>query len=162
MLIDTKIPYGLTLAKEINIKGLQDYYSPHLDALQTEFLEFKQLSTDTLNQAKQLLKHKSDMELTQLEIELAELTSILFSIGECRTNAEAYQTIFEIVNYQPKPPQKEASESDRKLSLNVRTINQNNLFRHLKNMEDKLEKRISVFQSILKAETARLEKAHNL
>jgi len=81
--------------------------------------------------------------------------AIHYSLGQAVADAKTYQQMHDILHHCPK--KQKYSEADRKLYTGTKTLKQSNLVAQLKNAEDKMEKRITVLQSVLKAETARMQ-----
>jgi hypothetical protein len=148
---------GLSLPldpQEEELSSLQTHFLNNYDVLEAEFLTFQTKCINLLELAFEKLTEKIDTDPVTLQEALLTNMSLHYSLGVSTADAKTYQQIYEILHYCPK--KQKYSEADRKLYTGTKTLKQSNLVAQLKNAEDKMEKRITVLQSVLKSETARI------
>jgi len=136
---------------------LSQFFIEHFDSIQKEYAAFCIEANETLTTVKEYFSKKIEPDPTFLADDLSNLTSVLFYVGENVANSQTFCSIYDIIFFCEKS--KAMSESDRKAYTNVKTLHQKNLLAQLKNADDRLGTRISVCQSILKAEMIKLNRA---
>lgn len=135
---------------------LRDLLAANTESLDKEFREFEKFAYQVINEAKKRLTEKVDTEPVALQDELVECSALSFTVGQASADAKVYQQLYELLHYYPKKPK--YSEGDRKLYTQTKAVKQFYLVKQLTNAEERLDKRITIFQSILKAETSRWQK----
>jgi len=139
-----------------DIIKLQSYLIENFDAIQKEFLAFLDSIKPIIKEAEELVKKAFDNDPVQLEEDMDKRASLSYTVGKFFVDACTYLNVYEIIHYQPKSDK--ISEADRKRTLRYKTSVQNSVFSNLKNLCEKLDKKVSVGQSILKFETQRFLK----
>lgn len=142
--------------EEPDLINLQDYFLERIDVLSQEFAIFKQNAKKVLKLTVETFGQKLDTDPVSLQEELIRNMSIFYTLGQMSADSKTFQQIYEILHYCPKKPK--YSELDRKRYTDIKTIQQANLLAQLRNGEEKMEKRITVIQSVLKAEVTRMQK----
>ena len=104
--------------------------------------------------AAMLVSNSTDPNI--IKQDLSNLTAISASVGEVFADANSYNTLYKVLYFCEKL--KKFSEADRKLYTEIKTMSQNNLLEHIKIMSDRIDKKITVYQSILKNITAELSR----
>jgi len=141
---------------QTSLSDLREHFLGQKEAVFKSFDDFKLRADKVLEQTKQMLRVQMDNDPSQIEMELGQLTSISYTLGLFVSKAKNMISIYEIMNYYPKT--KELSEADRKQLVETKIMPQRSLLNMLVNAEEKIDKRISVLQSILKMETERWKK----
>jgi len=142
--------------EEQELVDLRSHFQQHADILKEEFSSFYRKSKQILALADSELSKNIDTDPVLIEDALISHMSIYYSVGQCVADAKTYLQIYSILHYSPK--KQKYSEADRKLYTNTKSLIPNNLVLKLSNAEEKMEKKITVLQSILKAETSRGQK----
>ena len=141
------------------LTSLQVHYLNCIDVLSKEFAIFRKKAQTVLDTSDELFNERLDTDPVTLQTNLIKTMSIYHSVGQYVADAKTFQQIYDMLHYCAKKPK--YSESDRKLYTGTKTLAQSNLLAQLKNSEEKIEKRITIIQSILKAETLRMQKEIN-
>jgi len=141
--------------QEEELKSLQVHFVAAYEQLKSEFSSFLARSKELLENATKSLTEAIDTDPVMIQESLLNVTSQHYSIGQAVADGKAYLQMYEMLHYSAK--KQKYSESDRRLYTGIKTLVQSNLVAQLKNAEDKMEKRITVLQSIVKAETARMQ-----
>lgn len=139
-----------------NLDNLQQDFLKEFYVIKSEFSQFFILATEVLKEVTTTISEKIDTDPNLIQNLLLKSVSLYYTVGQFVADAKTFCLIYEIIHYCPKKAK--FSEADRKTYVNTRIIIQNNLFMQLKNAEEKIEKRITVLQSILKAEVIRMQK----
>jgi len=142
--------------QEEELRSLQTHFLGVYDTLTAEFGKFVWKAEKLLEEASEKITDTIDTDPVSLQEALLTNMALYYSLGQAVADAKSYQQIFEVLHFCPKKPK--YSEADRKLYTGVKTLKQSHITAQLKNAEDKMEKRITVLQSVLKAETARMTK----
>lgn len=122
--------------------------------IDASFLAFKSKAEKAMNKVDSIVSTNFNHDPSMLEESLEETVAISHTIGQYLVRAEYFLTLYELMHFLPKS--KDASENDRKLFTSVKVAPQTILTNQLKQIDKKLEKKITIGQSILKYETNRL------
>lgn len=141
--------------QEEELHSLRTHFVNIYTSLADEFNSFRERAKELLTEADKALTDTVDTDPVTLQSTLLNNMALHYSLGQSVVDAKSYQQIYDILHYCPK--KQKYSESDRKLYVATKTIKQSNLVSHLRNAEDKMEKRITVLQSVLKAEMIRMQ-----
>jgi hypothetical protein len=148
-----QIPIELNHDKLVD---LQQKLQMQASILFKEYDSFEKDTLKLLDTVDELIKRPYTPDPNILKAELTDLTAISASVGQYLADANSFLNIFVTLFYTPK--QQNYSEADRKLNTDLRTLIQENLLNKLKNASDRLDKRITVYQSLLKHATAELSR----
>lgn len=148
-----EIPVGMDRDRLLD---LQQKMQLQASTIFREFDVFQVDSIKLLDMANSFIQRPYTTDPQTIKCELADLTSISASIGQSLADANSFLTIFVVIFYTQKQPS--YSEADRKLQTELRTLIQENLVNKLKDILERLDKRITVFQSILKNITSEMSR----
>lgn len=140
----------------VDLNSLQATLLSYVADINAEFYNFVTRTEELLDKVESIVIKKFNPDPVELEEILDECISFFYTVGQYVANANSFITLYNVIHYQPK--QQKLSESDRKIQLDMKTVTQRHVLEMLRQAEDKLDKKISVGQSILKYETARLIK----
>lgn len=126
------------------------------EEIEKKFDFFAKKTTEILQDVRKTVHKTLDTDLVQLEEDLDIMVRHFSIVGELIVEAQSFLTAYEIINFCPKT--KDVTEADRKKFTDSRNIRKINLLKQLENMENSLNKKISIGQSILRTETARFQK----
>lgn len=139
-----------------DINEVKHFLAQKQDLLEQDFNDFYEYCNGILISSEEMIKTTLNTDVILLGHDLQNCLTYSYTVGQCVADANTYNTIFEVFHYVPKTTK--FSETDRKTLIEIKTIDQKNLLAKLKRMEEKLDKKITIGQSILKAETQRIMK----
>lgn len=142
------------LESPVDVTAVREVLLKQKDQLQKEFEEFQKQAEQLLQVVDKKIKIKIDTDLGMLPDLASEYSTISYTVGQYLADSKVHLQIFQHLFYLEKS--QGLSEADRKLYTQTMTIQQNKLVSYLSNAADKLDKRITIIQSVMKAETARL------
>ncbi len=126
------------------------------DQIDKEFdVFFKDAQTQAVA-AENIIKTPFDKDPAALSDDLDNCIQHSYAIGQLVADAQSFLQVYEILHYTPKS--KEYADPDRKKFTEIKILKQRNLLSKLKVIEEKIDKKVSVGQSIFRYETARYVK----
>jgi len=143
-------------SEHTSLEAVKEFLETQSGNLLTDFLEFEDIAQQYLETADTTLSTQITREPVALQEHLSNLVALSYSLGQVVADGDTYVVLFSALAFQPK--RQKVSETDRKLLTEVHTIKQANLLAKMKNAEEKIDKQITVCQSFLKAETAKMMK----
>ncbi|MCK9369445.1 hypothetical protein M0R04_05865 [Candidatus Dojkabacteria bacterium] len=143
-----------------DLVALQEFFVAQIIQLMADFKAFENSAQVALDEAEKVFLEKEDSDPAFLKVELSKCSSHSYRVGALRAEAKMFDTIFEAVFFCPKKVK--FSEEDRKKYTRVKTLQTKYILSMLEMAEEKLDKKISSIQSVLKAETARYMKERQI
>ena len=144
-----------TAAEVEEFSTIQDSFFAQKEAIDREFDTFVANAKKLIKEVEKMLQTPYENNPAQLEEDMQQYISYGVTVGQFIADAISFLTIYQALHFCPKS-EKHKSESDRKQYVEVKTILQRNLCDYLKVLDDKLDKKISVGQSILKFESNKI------
>lgn len=132
---------------------LKDKAQKHYDGLKTQFQKIYATSQPIIDNAKKHISKPYGQNPEALSEDLMTAASLASTLDSFISTVQSMLDVYSILYYTPKS--KENTEADRKLFFESRTILIRTFLNQLKALEDKLSKKISIGQSILRYETNR-------
>jgi hypothetical protein len=148
---------------ELDLEQHFDKYSlvDHIKALKekqqklnAQFDKFEKETALILKEAKKQIEVPMSGNLELLEKHLDTLIPLSLTTGETLIRASNWLILFEVLYYAPKSKEL-PNDFDRKLQITINTLKQNTLVSKLKNVNKKIDNKISVAQSMLKSEVSK-------
>ena len=139
-----------------SLDELQKFYIAQIQIVDKAFEQTKLFATKTINKIAEFMSVQLPIEPVLLQEKLDVYSSYSYTIGQIVADMKSLIQIYEIIYYTPKS--KEYSESDRKMIVSGKMIYQEHLLQSVINAENKLDKRITICQSILKSEMTKFIK----
>jgi len=144
----------LPLAVDENIFSIQKMLKDQQDEIEVNFKEFLAAAEPLLKTVAEKIKIPIDNDLGLLPELMSEYSTISYTVGQYLSDAKTHLQIFQALHHTKKS--QGLSEADRKLYTQTMTIRQTQIVSYLANAAEKLDKRVTIIQSIMKAETAKL------
>lgn len=137
--------------EEIKVKLIEQK-----EKIKEQFTIFINQIQPTIKQAENIILTAIDSDPSTLEETMSICLSVSYTTNQYLNDTNTFLSIYDILNYQPK--QKNLSELDRKKLINIKNVFVISTYNKLKIINDRLDKKISILQSVLKAEMLLLEK----
>jgi hypothetical protein len=135
---------------------LQERVKSNAEEVTTNFFKFEVTAQEILTAVGAVFTKTIDTDIVDLQQNLIKYSALSFTLGQTIADAKAHQQLFEVMHYCPKSDK--YSEADRKLLMRTLVTTQSSLVQKLVSAEEKLDKRITIIQSVLKSENIRLMK----
>ncbi len=144
--------------EEGDIIELQKQIRQNVDSINISFDKFQESCNNVLDKAAELLRKKIDADPSQLPFDMSEQVAIQGSLSFLYADAEAYKTIYEVLHFCKRAKGTGMLKDDAILYTRLKTLFQSNLLYKLKNAIERLDKKITIWQSTLKYQTELLKK----
>ncbi len=141
-----------------DIIELQKQIIQNVEAIDTSFDKFQENCNNVLNKAAELLRKKIDTDPSLLPFDMSEQIAVQGSLSFLYADAESYKTIYEVLHFCKRSKGTGMLKDDAVLYTKLKTLFQSNLLYKLKNTIERLDKKITVWQSTLKYQTELLKK----
>jgi 5'-deoxynucleotidase YfbR-like HD superfamily hydrolase len=138
-----------------NLRDLREFFVNQFDDIHTKFKVFSKQIQEVSNEVATLFSESIDSDPAELKEKLSEYSAMSYTVGNLLSRANSFLTIYETIYFCPKISS--MSETDRKNYTRIKTIFQTEMVSNLKNAADKINKRITILQSILKHETVLIQ-----
>lgn len=142
-----------------SLEELQGQIQGQYDQLKRDFSKFKEVVEPLLVEVRGLFLTKTDSDPVSLTDDLETYIQYSFTLGQYIIWADEFLKLFEMLYFCPKA--QKVSETDRKQYTSLKSLEQNSTLALLQKYEEKVDKKITVLQSRLKAETEKGRKFGN-
>ena len=140
----------------MDIGTVQEQLVGKYEEIEKQFLGFKKKSEEAISEATKYLTKKVDSDPVVLSEDLMEILASSYTIGQIVADSKSFLVLFNTIHHCPK--QSNLTDIDRKRFTEVKTIDINNFLNRVQSIEEKIDKKLTAIQSILKFETARILK----
>ncbi len=140
----------------VSLQDLQKKLQDNRELLNSRFVNLKKRADELFVDLDDVFKQHIDTDIISLQNSLIHCSSLSYTLGQTVADAKELQQLFEALCYMPKSDK--YSEADRKLLIKTLINDQTLLVQRLASAEEKLDKRITIIQSVLKSENTRLGK----
>jgi len=137
-----------TAVQRQNMDEVRDELIDQAEIIEAEFVEFLAKVDILVDMVRTEMQQTMELDPVLLQKTLVKLTAIAFSVGQGLADAEQFKDIYEMIHWTPK--RQAYSEADRKLYTQTKSIRQRYAVDRLSSAEERLEKRVTVCQSLLK------------
>jgi len=149
----------IDLPSNINYESLEDIQGKIIeqyDTLNKDYARFKMNAAPILSDVRRLFSEKSDPDPVSIKDDLESYIQYSFTLGQYIIWAEQFLRLYELLYFCPK--RQKVSENDRKQYTQIKCLEQSSLLVTLQTYEAKVDKKITILQSRMKAEIEKARK----